>query len=177
MKTKIKNRTSHLRVRRAPPVVLRCSGKRGSGPISATFVDPVEGGSANDYDYAGADAVNLVDLDGRFVVILGAVLLAAVLISMVGAPLMIIASEVRRMRRAHAAARRAGQQRQAALKFIGPPAPPHLRRKLVAPVASPPSPGLDLLARNSVPYWTWAGPGGYRSGAPGPTVRAFRCRF
>jgi RHS repeat-associated protein len=28
-------------------------------------VDPVEGGSANDYDYCGADAINCVDLDGR----------------------------------------------------------------------------------------------------------------
>ena len=33
-------------------------------------VDPVEGGSANDYEYGKADAVNNVDLDGRIVAVI-----------------------------------------------------------------------------------------------------------
>lgn len=34
-------------------------------PSQTGFGDPVEGGSANDYDYVGGDCVNSVDLDGR----------------------------------------------------------------------------------------------------------------
>jgi hypothetical protein len=32
--------------------------------------DPVQGGSANDYDYANQDPVNTVDLDGRCICLL-----------------------------------------------------------------------------------------------------------
>jgi hypothetical protein len=41
-------------------------GARQYSPLLGHFlqVDPVEGGSANDYDYVSADPVNMVDLDG-----------------------------------------------------------------------------------------------------------------
>jgi RHS repeat-associated protein len=44
-------------------------GARQYSPILARFlsVDPVEGGSANDYEYAMGDCVNNEDLDGRMV--------------------------------------------------------------------------------------------------------------
>lgn len=43
-------------------------GVRLYDPTTARFqaVDPIEGGSANDYDYTGGDPVNSVDLDGRW---------------------------------------------------------------------------------------------------------------
>jgi RHS repeat-associated protein len=42
-------------------------GARPYSPLLGRFlsVDPVEGGSANDYDYVNADAINTVDLDGK----------------------------------------------------------------------------------------------------------------
>ncbi|MGH2759141.1 MAG: RHS repeat-associated core domain-containing protein, partial [Actinomycetota bacterium] len=43
-------------------------GARPYVPALGRFleVDPVEGGSANDYEYGGGDPVNAIDLDGRF---------------------------------------------------------------------------------------------------------------
>jgi RHS repeat-associated protein len=51
------------------PGGLTLMGVRLYTPTVGRFltVDPIEGGSANDYDYAAADPVNLRDLDGRHV--------------------------------------------------------------------------------------------------------------
>ena len=43
-----------------------------------TAVDPVEGGSANDYDYCAADPVNCLDLDGRAFIVIGIVVVVGV---------------------------------------------------------------------------------------------------
>lgn len=42
-------------------------GARPYSPLLGRFlsVDPVEGCSANDYDYVNGDAINMVDLDGK----------------------------------------------------------------------------------------------------------------
>ena len=59
-------RTSDLRVRRRKSVVTHCS--RSFVAQIRTYIDfahPVEGGSANDYDYANQEPCNTYDLDGR----------------------------------------------------------------------------------------------------------------
>lgn len=56
----------NLRLRRGPGVVLSCTAslKLKTADPEASSV-PIEGGSANDYDYANQDCVNQYDLDGK----------------------------------------------------------------------------------------------------------------
>jgi RHS repeat-associated protein len=51
-----------------PEVGLTLMGVRGYDPALGRFlsVDPIRGGSANDYDYAAGDPCNREDLDGTF---------------------------------------------------------------------------------------------------------------
>jgi RHS repeat-associated protein len=51
-----------------PEVGLTLMGVRGYDPALGRFlsVDPIRGGSANDYDYVAGDPINSYDLDGRF---------------------------------------------------------------------------------------------------------------
>ncbi|MGH9149290.1 MAG: RHS repeat-associated core domain-containing protein, partial [Acidimicrobiales bacterium] len=72
---------SHLRpLEHAPGLATIELGARPYVPGIGRFlsVDPVEGGSANDYDYVNSDPCNSVDLDGRVPVLVAVAAAAAV---------------------------------------------------------------------------------------------------
>ena len=73
-------------------------GARPYSPLLGRFlsVDPVEGGSANDYDYVAGDPINAMDLDGNswFSSIVSAVTKVAEVVSWVPGPIGAIASGV-----------------------------------------------------------------------------------
>lgn len=68
------------------------------GPLLGRFlsVDPVEGGSANDYDYVAGDPINAIDLDGPgwFSAIVSAVTKVAQVAAWIPGPICAIASGV-----------------------------------------------------------------------------------
>ncbi|MDT7800397.1 MAG: hypothetical protein QOI78_3830 [Actinomycetota bacterium] len=73
-------------------------GARPYSPLLGRFlsVDPVEGGSANDYDYVAGDPVNAMDLDGNswFSSIVSAVTKVAQVVSWIPGPIGAVASGV-----------------------------------------------------------------------------------
>ncbi|GHG14283.1 hypothetical protein GCM10017567_35000 [Amycolatopsis bullii] len=73
-------------------------GARPYSPLLGRFlsVDPVEGGSANDYDYVAGDPINAMDLDGNswFSSIVSAVTKVAEVVSWIPGPIGAVASGV-----------------------------------------------------------------------------------
>ncbi|GAA1030670.1 MULTISPECIES: RHS repeat-associated core domain-containing protein [Amycolatopsis] len=73
-------------------------GARPYSPLLGRFlsVDPVEGGSANDYDYVAGDPINSLDLDGHgwFSSLISAVTKVAEVVSWIPGPIGAIASGV-----------------------------------------------------------------------------------
>jgi uncharacterized protein RhaS with RHS repeats len=57
-------------------------GVRGYDPALGRFlsVDPIRGGSANDYDYVTGDPINSYDLDGRFAFVIAIPFIAGALV-------------------------------------------------------------------------------------------------
>ncbi|WP_233224144.1 PA14 domain-containing protein [Amycolatopsis sp. BJA-103] len=73
-------------------------GARPYSPLLGRFlsVDPVDGGSANDYDYVAGDPINAIDLDGNswFSAIVSAVTKVAEVVSWIPGPIGAVASGV-----------------------------------------------------------------------------------
>ncbi|KZB79174.1 RHS repeat domain-containing protein [Amycolatopsis regifaucium] len=73
-------------------------GARPYSPLLGRFlsVDPVDGGSANDYDYVAGDPINAMDLDGNswFSSIVSAVTKVAEVVSWIPGPIGAVASGV-----------------------------------------------------------------------------------
>src|SRR5687767_8586828 len=70
----------NLYLRRRLPSIRRCSKVTSQSPTRATSIHPVEGGSANDYDYCLADPINCYDLDGQVAIVVVAAVVAGILI-------------------------------------------------------------------------------------------------